>query len=263
MVEILVTNDDGILSVGIQVLADALKQLGNVTIVAPSQEQSSTGHSLTLHKPIRLEKVKPGYYHINGTPPDCVLIATKKLFPLKKPDLVVSCLHRGPNLGNDIHYSGTVAAAREATFLKLPAMAVSLDYGHGPRAPNFEGAAQYALKIAQKILKRGLPKQVLLNVNVPDVPLKNIHGIRVCKTGFRYYEGRLIEQKDPRGKNYYWLSGKYLGYEKSILGSDCHAVDQGYVSVTPLHIDASHAPTMTRLQKWNFKKVHETVQKSI
>src|SRR3990167_7208250 len=124
---ILVTNDDGILSPGIQALAESLKRLGKVTVVAPSQERSTTGHSLTLHKPIRLEQLKPGYYAINGTPADCVYLAIKKLFRNKTLDLVVSGINRGPNLGNDIHYSGTVAAAREATFLKIPSMAISLD----------------------------------------------------------------------------------------------------------------------------------------
>jgi 5'-nucleotidase len=263
MKNILVSNDDGILSPGIQTLAKSLGRLGKVTVVAPSQEQSTTGHSLTLHKPIRLEKVKPGFYHINGTPADCIYLSVKRLFKDKKIDLVVSGINRGPNLGNDIHYSGTVAAAREATFLKLPAMAVSLDYHQNTTSPNFDVAAEYAYLVAKLFLAKGIPKQVLINVNVPAKPLKDIRGIKITKTGFRYYADHIVEQKDPRGKNYYWLSGKYLGYEKAIADSDCKALDENYVSVTPLHIDSTHHQTLKKIKKWNFKSIHEKIKKTL
>lgn len=265
MPNILVTNDDGILSNGIQALVENLKRLGKVTVVAPAQERSATGHSLTLHKPIRVEQLKPGFYAINGTPPDCVYIAVKKLFRNKKIDLVVSGINHGPNLGNDIHYSGTVSAAREATFLQIPAMAVSLDYTsdtHNSNGMDFTAAAEYAYLISELILERGLPPQVLLNVNIPNVPPKDILGIKLAKTGFRYYTDRILEQKDPRGKNYYWLGGKYLGYDKK-GETDCKAVDTHFVSVTPLHMDSTNHETLKKMKKWGLHSIHEKVKKTL
>ena len=260
---ILVTNDDGILSPGIQALAESLRRLGKVTVVAPSQERSTTGHSLTLHKPIRLEPLKPGYYSINGTPADCAYLAIKKLFRKKTLDLVVSGINRGPNLGNDIHYSGTVAAAREATFLKIPSIAISLDYSSDKdNGMDFHVAAEIAYFIAELALKKGIPPQVLLNVNVPNIPARDIRGIKIVKSGFRYYADSIIEQKDPRGKNYYWLGGKYLGYDK-IEDTDCKAVDHKYVSITPLHIDATHHLTLNKLKKWRFNTVYEKIKKTV
>ena len=257
---ILVSNDDGILSPGIQILAETLKSIGKVTVIAPSQERSTTGHSLTLHKPIRVEPFKPGYYSINGTPADCTYLGIHKLLK-KKPDLVVSGINRGPNLGNDIHYSGTVAVAREATFLDVPAMAVSINHTSEDEI-DFIPAALYACQLAKLVLQHGLPPHVLLNVNVPDIPLKQIKGIKIVKTGFRYYSDRILEQQDPRGKNYYWLGGKYLGYDKKGI-TDCKVVDENYVSVTPLHIDATHHPMLSKMKKWRMKNIHEAAQKSL
>ncbi|MBI4040523.1 MAG: 5'/3'-nucleotidase SurE [Deltaproteobacteria bacterium] len=259
---ILVTNDDGILAPGIEALAHQLKSLGNVTVVAPSQERSTTGHSLTLHKPIRVHKMKPGYYHINGNPADCVFMAVKHLFKNKKLDFVVSGINAGPNLGNDIHYSGTVAAAREATFLKVPAMAISLDYHHENELPNFEVAAHISYFLVRYFLEHGIPKQVLMNVNIPDAPLKNIRGVKVTKTGFRYYSDDLVEHYDPRGKSYFWLGGGYLGYEKKIADSDCQAVDQNYVSLTPLHIDTTHEATFLHLKETSFQQLYSKIKKA-
>ncbi len=261
MSSILVSNDDGILAPGLQVLAQSLKRLGKVTVVAPSQERSTTGHSLTLHKPIRIEPTHSGFYSINGTPADCVYIGIKKLLR-SKPDLVVSGINRGPNLGSDTHYSGTVAVAREATFLKVPAIAISLVHEGLDNDIDFGPAAEYAYQIAKEVLKRGLPEQILLNVNVPELPLRDIKGIRVVRTGFRYYSDRIVEQKDPRGRNYYWLGGKYLGYDPK-GETDCRAIDERCVSVTPLHIDATHHETIQRLKKWNLKALHEATQKPL
>lgn len=257
MPNILVTNDDGILSPGIHALADSLKRLGKVTVVAPAQERSTTGHSLTLHKPIRLEQLRAGYYAINGTPADCVYLAVKRLFKKKHVDLVVSGINQGPNLGNDIHYSGTVAAAREATFLNIPSMAISLDVHLRDNGMDFSVAANIAYRLASEILRHGLPKQVLLNVNVPQIPLEDIRGFHVVKTGFRFYDDTIIEQKDPRGKNYYWLGGKYMGYDKA-SDSDCRAVDEKYVSITPLHIDATHHETLKQIKKWKLNENFKT-----
>lgn len=261
MPSILVSNDDGILSPGIQALAECLKGLGKVTVIAPSQERSTTGHSLTLHKPIRVEQFKSGYYSINGTPADCVYLGIKKLLK-KKPDLVVSGINCGPNLGNDIHYSGTVAVAREATFLNVPAIAVSVNHISSENDINFGVAAEYACQIAKLVLKYGLPERVLLNINIPDLPARQIKGIRVVKTGFRYYSDRIVAQKDPRGKNYYWLGGQYLGYDERDK-TDCKMVEHHFVSVTPLHIDATHHPTIEKIKKWNLKMVHEKIKKTL
>lgn len=262
MPSILVSNDDGILAPGLQILADSLKRLGKITVIAPSQERSTTGHSLTLHKPIRVEPIKSGFYSINGTPADCAYIGIKKLFRKRPPDLVVSGINRGPNLGSDTHYSGTVAVAREATFLGVPAIAISLVHEGIDNDVDFRPAAEYAYQIAKQVLKTGLPKEVLLNVNVPELPLRHIKGIRMVRTGSRYYSDRIVEQKDPRGRNYYWLGGKYLGYDKK-GDSDCKAIDEHYVSVTPLHIDATHHETVIRLKKWNLKALYEATQKSL
>lgn len=259
---ILVSNDDGILSPGIQILAESLrKNVGKVVVIAPSQERSTTGHSLTLHKPIRVEQLKPGYYAINGTPADCAYLGIKKLLK-KKPDLVVSGINRGPNLGNDIHYSGTVAVAREATFLNIPAIAISLTHGSADNDVDFGPSALYACAIAKLALKHGLPRRVFLNVNVPAIPLRNIKGVRIVKTGTRYYSDRVVEQKDPRGRTYYWLGGGYLGYNEK-GSTDCKAVDQQYVSVTPLHVDATHHETLTHLKKWKFNAIHEKTKKTL
>lgn len=262
MPNILVTNDDGILSPGIEALAESLKRLGKVTVVAPSQERSTTGHSLTLHKPIRLEELKPGYYSVNGTPADCPYIAIKKLFKKKSLHLVVSGINRGANLGNDVHYSGTVAAAREATFLNVAAMAVSLDYPLQKNSYeiNYSVASEFAYRIAKLILQKGLPSQVLLNVNVPHLPLAQIKGIKIVKTGFRYYDDNIVEQKDPRGRNYFWLGGKYLGHNDKLGDTDCKAVENKYVSVTPLHIDATHHDTLEEMQTW---RLDETIKKTL
>ncbi len=261
MPSILVSNDDGILSSGIQVLAEHLKLLGKVTVIAPSQERSTTGHSLTLHKPIRVENIKPGFYAVTGTPADCAYLGIKKLLK-KKPDLVVSGINRGPNLGNDIHYSGTVAVALEATFLNIPAIAISLNCDSNENDVDFQLAAVVARELSRYVLKYGLPQRVLLNVNVPDLAAKNIRGIKVVKTGFRYYSDRIVMQKDPRGKIYYWLGGTYLGYDEKDE-TDCKAIDQRYISVTPLHVDATHHTTIEKIKKWNLKTLHEKIKKAL
>ncbi|HLD74695.1 MAG TPA: 5'/3'-nucleotidase SurE, partial [Bdellovibrionota bacterium] len=180
---ILVSNDDGILSRGIHVLAEALKDMGEVTVVAPSQERSTNSHSLTLHKPLRITKMKPGHYHVNGTPADCVYLALKKIMKDELPDIVVSGINRGANLGYDVHYSGTVAAAREAAIVHIPSLAISLSTKQKEvDAMNFESAAQHAKTIVKLMQKKELPKGVFLNMNVPDRPHAEIKGIKVVRT---------------------------------------------------------------------------------
>jgi len=250
---ILVSNDDGILSRGIHVLAEALKDMGEVTVVAPSQERSTNSHSLTLHKPLRITKMKPGHYHVNGTPADCVYLALKKIMKDELPDIVVSGINRGANLGYDVHYSGTVAAAREAAIVHIPSLAISLSTKQKEvDAMNFESAAQHAKTIVKLMQKKELPKGVFLNMNVPDRPHAEIKGIKVVRTGVRIYSHDVAEKQDPSGKSYYWLGGGYIGYQ-NINDTDCKVVEEGFISLTPLHVDATQHQFLEQLKNWNFE----------
>lgn len=250
---ILVSNDDGILSKGIHVLAETLKEIGEVVVVAPSQERSTTAHSLTLHKPLRIQEIKKDYYHVNGTPADCVHFALKKVCVDRKPDLVFSGINRGANLGYDVHYSGTVAAAREASIMKLPSIAVSLNTRtRDVEKMHFDTAAYFAMKIAKTSIHKKLPLGVYLNVNVPDLPKEEVRGIRVVKTGVRLYSNEVIEKKDPRGQSYYWLGGGYIGFE-NIKDTDCKVVEEGFVSITPLQVDSTEHAFLSELKNWDLK----------
>ncbi len=239
---ILVTNDDGISSPGIKVLAKTLKTIGEVFIVAPESEQSAVAHSLTLHRPLKYEKVSKNTYHLNGTPTDCVIIAVKKLLP-QKPDIIVSGINNGANLGDDVTYSGTVAAAMEGTLLGVPSIAISLVkddwYGQNLKksASGLLTAANYAREIVAKALDRGLPADTLLNVNVPE--RKKIEGVRITKQGKHIYEDAIKELSDPRGRKHYWIGGGAPHWE-SVKDTDLEAVNNGYISVTPVHLDLTN-----------------------
>jgi len=252
---ILVSNDDGIRSEGIQALATALSSFAKVTVVAPEREQSTMGHALTLHKPVRLMKIKKSpnieQWAVSGTPADCVFMGIRHIMK-KKPDLIVSGINRGANLGNDFFYSGTVAAAREAALLNIPSIATSLMLEHSPLIPSsdhYDDAARYMSHIAKQVLERGLPEGCLLNVNYPNLPLSKVKGARVGRQGFRYYENDAAQRVDPRGRDYYWLGGKYAGF-KNIEGSDCVLVDQGYISLTPCRLDVTDYETMEQVSQW-------------
>ncbi|MBI2026474.1 MAG: 5'/3'-nucleotidase SurE [Deltaproteobacteria bacterium] len=247
--KILLANDDGISAKGLNVLAEALIKIADVVVIAPSQERSTTSHSLTLHKPLRIHELKPGFYHVNGTPADCVYLGLKKIYKDHKPDFVISGINRGANLGYDVHYSGTVAAAREAALMKIPSIAVSLcTKGSEINEMNFDTAASVALKIVDLAKKRTMPQGVFLNINVPDRPLSNINGFRFVRTGVRVYSDQVMENKDPRGKSYYWLGGRYIGHE-SIENTDCSVIEEGYVSITPLQIDSTEHRYLKQLQE--------------
>ena len=253
--KILISNDDGIMSPGIHILAETLNTCGEVTVVAPSQERSATAHSLTLHKPLRLHIMKPEFYHVNGTPADCVYLALKKICRDKKPDIVFSGINCGANLGYDVHYSGTVAAAREAAIMNIPSVAVSLSTTQeDPHLMNYRTAALYARRLAELIQKNGLPHGVFLNVNVPDRPLADIQGVKFVRTGVRVYSDEIEEKKDPRGKSYFWLGGGYIGY-KDLPDTDCRAIENGYVTITPLHVDATEHSFLSVLKEWNIENV--------
>lgn len=246
---ILVTNDDGILSPGISVLAEHLQSLGDVRVVAPDRERSAAGHSLTLHAPLRAEQIRPGWFAVDGTPTDCVNLGIHGLIQ-QVPELVVSGINRGANLGDDVTYSGTVSAAMEATLMGVQALAVSLS--SGPYEPeDFKAAARITARLAAILLKRRLPKDTFLNVNIPRGEPSRI---AITRQGRRRYEDLVVEKTDPRGRKYYWIGGNDLGFEND-PGTDCAAVSAGQVSVTPLHLDLTNYGSMDSLRDWSLESL--------
>ena len=230
MKRILVTNDDGVQSPGLSAVAEALSRLGEVTIVAPLGETSAIGHALTLHNPLRLERVRDRVFAVNGTPTDCITLG---VFTVLRgvPDLVVSGINRGLNIGDDVTYSGTVAAALEAALLGVPGVAVSADKHDG--GWDFSVAARIATELAERVLERGLPPRVLLNVNVPQ---GHPAGIRVTVQGRRNHSTSVSERTDVRGRPYYWIGLSEDSWHADGK-SDHRAIAEGFVSVTPLQAD--------------------------
>jgi 5'-nucleotidase len=245
---ILLTNDDGFRAAGIQRLREALAGVGKVIVVAPEREQSAAGHALTLTSPLRINWVDESTISVDGTPTDCVLLAMRGLLE-RKPDLLMSGFNHGPNLGDDVTYSGTVAAAFEGALLGLPSVAVSVVAWHDCI---FDAAVRFAPVIARQVLERGLPGGTLLNVNVPSAPPEDIRGVRVTKLGKRLYRDAVVKKTDPRGRDYYWIGGKapiwFPGEE-----TDFEAVEQGMVSVTPLHLDLTDYQSLDTLRSWQLK----------
>lgn len=241
---ILLTNDDGIHSPGLQALADEMQAIGRVVVVAPDRERSAIGHALTLHSPLRAEEVSEQRWAVSGTPTDAVNLGIHGLLK-ETPDLVVSGINKGSNMGDDLTYSGTVAAAMEATLMGVPAIAVSLA-GSSFKYDDFQHAAIIARNLAKTILVHGLPADTFINVNVPD---QKPEGIRITRQGKRVYEDAIVQNCDPRGRNYYWIGAGELGFQ-NLDGSDFHAVHNNYVSVTPLHLDLTNYAAMDRLRQW-------------
>jgi 5'-nucleotidase len=239
---ILITNDDGVHAPGIQALAQALRPLGEVHVVAPDREVSACSQSLTLKHPLRAERLEPRVHAVDGTPADCVNLAIVKLLP-RRPDLVVSGINRGANLGDDIFYSGTVGGAREATFFGVPAIAISL----AARAEvDFGPSAEFAARLAGHVLDRGLPERTLLNVNVPP---GRPAGVAVTVQGRREHEGTILEGLDPRRRTYYWIEegrDRWVSDEMS----DIFAIRKGLVSITPLQTDTTHHSVLAALRAW-------------
>ncbi|HEY4484888.1 MAG TPA: 5'/3'-nucleotidase SurE [Nitrospiria bacterium] len=243
---ILVTNDDGISSPGIQALARAMKRLGEVYVIAPDRERSAASHSLTLHKPLRIDEVGPRAYAVSGTPTDCVNLAVNEILP-RRPALVVSGINRGANLGDDVSYSGTVSAAMEGTILGIPSIAVSQV---GEKKFHFETSARFAVRLARLVLSHGLPPDTLLNINAPDRPPREVKGIRVTCLGKRIFDSNtIIKKEDPRGKTYYWIGGNRVNWEER-KDTDQEAVEAGLVSVTPVHLDLTNYTALAVLRKW-------------
>jgi 5'-nucleotidase len=245
---ILVTNDDGIAAAGLAALAGTLAALGEVYVVAPDRERSTVGHSLTLHRPLRVERVGARRFAVNGMPADCVNLGILGLLPMP-PNLVVSGINHGANLGDDVTYSGTVSAAMEGTLLGVPSIAIS--HAGGENGGTFEEdafveAARVACALGARVLAEGLPPKTLLNVNVPA---GRPNGVRLTRLGQRVYKGKAVEEVDPRGKTYYWIgAGPPLWDERE--ATDIAAINAGCVSVTPLHLDLTHYDALTRLASW-------------
>jgi 5'-nucleotidase len=245
---ILVSNDDGVRSEGIVALAEALRSLGTVYVVAPDRERSAAGHSLTLTQPLRVEKIGLRNYAIDGTPTDCVNLAVNGILRNKKIDLLVSGINKGGNMGDDITYSGTVSAAMEGTLLGIRSIAISLESRNHFR---FDAAAEFACKVARKVLRQGLPKDTLLNVNLPNVPREEIRGVRITRQGKRVYGVAVVEKRDPRGRKYFWIGGDSLA-RQDIPGSDLEAVEQNYISITPIHLDLTNYVSLRTLRRWKW-----------
>ncbi len=229
MRRILVTNDDGVFSEGLRLLARSLREIAEVVVVAPDREQSATGHSLTLHRPLRMQQLEESVYSVDGTPTDCVNLAVLWLLKDRPPDLVVSGINCGFNLGDDVTYSGTVSATFEGTLLGIPSIAFSQEVAEGF---SFERGVEVARRFVDVLTCESLPEDLLLNVNIPA---GEIRGVRMTRLGTRVYKQAVVEKVDPRGRNYFWIAGTPEWQEEE--GTDHAAVSTGHVSVTPLHLD--------------------------
>ena len=230
---ILVTNDDGVLAPGLSLLADVCRQVGSVTVVAPDREQSGTSHSLTLHRPLRPARRPDGGWQIDGTPTDCVMLAIQALMP-ERPDFVFSGVNHGPNMGEDVLYSGTVAAAMEAVTLGVRGIGISFAGNQPETMATYHGVL---LELVRRITSvADFPEQMLLNINLPRIPAEEVRGIQVTKLGSRYFSESLTRMKDPWGREIYWIGGGTITWTGG-ENSDHLAVAEGYISVTPLHMD--------------------------
>lgn len=242
---ILISNDDGVQAPGLQVLADALTPLGSVTVVAPDRNRSGASNSLTLDNPIRAEHLPNGFISVDGTPTDCVHLAITGLLD-EEPDLVVSGINAGANLGDDVLYSGTVAAAMEGRFLGLPAIALSMV---APAPRHFTTGARVARELVARLQHHPLPGEIILNVNIPDLPPERLRGFRVTRLGHRHKSEPVIPMQDPRGRTVYWV-GPAGAEQDAGEGTDFHAVREGYVSVTPLHVDLTRHESLPLVADW-------------
>ena len=248
--KILISNDDGINARGIQVLAEALKNIGQVIIVAPLTEQSAVGHAITMKIPLRVtEQYRDGKlygYAVDGTPADCIKMGIRNIM-CEKPDIVISGINHGSNTAVNIIYSGTVSAAREAAIMDVPAIAISIT-SHHPK--HYEFAGKVAVHLAKLVTENGLKKGTCLNVNVPDLPEEEIEGILLTKQGTSKWDDIYEERIDPYGGKYYWLTGKMTDDDHT-LDRDQFAIMNNYVAVTPIHFDLTDYGTYEEMQKWN------------
>lgn len=245
---ILLSNDDGIFAPGLHVLEKIARTLSDdVWVVAPDTEQSASSHSLTLHRPLGLRRLSARRFSVNGTPTDCVYLGVNRLLAAKPPDLVLSGVNRGSNVGEDVTYSGTIAAAMEATLLGLKAIAFSQVYEDGHKI-RWATAAAWLPKVIEQLLAADWPKHVLMNVNFPDRVADEVRGVRVTAQSLEEVGDLFDERVDPRGRTYYWVGMARAEALPGRPGTDLRAVNDGYVSVTPLHLDLTHRATLKRLK---------------
>jgi 5'/3'-nucleotidase len=254
MPKILITNDDGIHSAGIIALTRSLKTIGEVVVVAPAHEMSAASHSLTLTRPLRIETIDHHHYSVDGTPTDCVTLAMNRILLEQQPDIVVSGINKGGNLGDDVSYSGTVAGALEAAIYGLPGIAVSLvqrtDF-------DFTYAAELAAELVTRVLEETLPRGTVLNVNVPPGP---VLGIRITRQGSKIIKPSIIEGVDPRQRNYYWIGEEALTWNEE-EGTDYEAVCQGLVSITPLRCDLTDYRALDEIRSRNWHSILDAQSK--
>ena len=244
---ILICNDDGFDARGIQVLERALRPLGEITVVAPDAEQSASSHSLTVRRPIDVKKIDERHFRIVGTPTDAIVLALQVLLD-REPDLIVSGINHGPNMGEDVQYSGTVAAASEGTILGVPSMAVS---ALQRTVANEEVNGRIARAVAERALEEGIPDRVLLNVNIPNPDIAPVKGLRITKLGSRHYENFIEPGRGPLQSSY-TIGGREPVWRDDD-GTDIAAVRLGYVSVTPLHLDPTDYKSIVELERWRFE----------
>jgi 5'-nucleotidase len=246
---ILCTNDDGYLAAGLRVLADAASTLGDVRIVAPDREQSATSHSLTMHFPLRARRVDERVHTVDGTPTDCVALAVGALLE-RRPDVVLSGINHGQNMGEDVLYSGTVAGAMEATILGIPALALSYA---GSDPEEIRGFTPLVRELLQQVLGRNdFPPETLLSINLPPVRPSEVRGIRITRLARRVYTDSLTRALDPSGKEYFWIGGGATQWNAP-EGTDFRAVQDGYVSLTPLHLDLTNYELLHEVGEWELK----------
>ncbi|HEX8474730.1 MAG TPA: 5'/3'-nucleotidase SurE [Pyrinomonadaceae bacterium] len=254
MIRILLTNDDGIHSDGLIKLEEALRDVGDVYTVAPASEMSGASHSLTLARPLRIRQIDDRHWTVDGTPTDCVTLALNKILPEDEmPHICVSGINHGGNLGDDASYSGTVAGALEATILGVPGLAFSLVARENF---DFTEAARFAIVAVRQVLASGLPEGTLLNINIPK---GEIRGVRVTRQGIKNARPIISEHIDPRGKAYYWIGEEYFS-TKSEDGTDYQAIEQGFVSVTPMRSDLTNHSALTALDHWNRIRADEVLR---
>lgn len=250
---ILISNDDGIYSNGIYEMAKRMTKLGKVTVVAPDRERSAIGHAITMHQPLRCRKIKLhdldiDAWWVSGTPTDCIKLGVETILT-ERPDLIISGINNGENLGTDILYSGTVSAAIEGSIFNIPSIAVSYER-HGET--DFSLAAEATADIICQLLKYQKSEKFLLNINIPSADnMSDFKGIRITKLGVKKYRNNFEERKDPRGNSYYWLAGELIESEID-EDTDIYAVKSGYISITPIHTDLSSHKDISRLKEWEF-----------
>lgn len=250
---VLVTNDDGINSLGLHALVRELEGEAETFVVAPEHERSATGHAITLHKPLRavptiLPESNVKAWATNGTPADCVALGVLGLLP-GRPDIVISGINVGPNLGRDLTYSGTVSGAMEGTIFRIPSLAVSVG---AFRDTIFEVAAGFAMRLVRQVVERGLPEDTLLNVNVPNLPKDQIKGVKITRQGEKRYISTLDKRTDPRGRSYYWLTGAPAP-QQDAEGTDSWALALGYISVTPIRLNMTDPDALQALAGWSLE----------